>query len=491
MKHIFSLTYTSLRTNLMIRCISLVVMITAAMGCLLGIMRHENSSVLRMLEQEMISNHYFSEISHLQGQLLAYINTDYEEDAEQCRKIVEQCVSYAETLSNYYAHPQFDDQLHMALSLQEALELFLATPSSSSSHFYRQVTHIAKLIQNGERFLSRIEQQLIDENIRAFRRMQVLRTGMIAALAAAVLSLGLWFSYRIANRMVEPIEQLTDQVQKAESEFLSYRPEQKVSENSDEIAVLSHAFYSMITTLQTQTREKNEKIEMQQKLNELNFQNMQMKVHLAQSKLCITQALIHPHFLFNCLNTISSIEYLEGAVRSRKTTQLIATFLRDALSRVGSIVKIREELESIQRYVEIQKLRFGERIAYEAYVQDDCLDARIPAMSLQPIIENAIVHGIGRTPRDGRILLNISQKEERVHVHVYDSGRGISYAQIANIKEALQKNILDEGNPYIGLKSTMALLKSCFHEDVVLDLKSLEGQYTSVYLDFPLFLSDR
>ena len=55
--------------------------------------------------------------------------------------------------------------------------------------------------------------------------MQVLRTGMIAALAAAVLSLGLWFSYRIANRMVEPIEQLTDQVQKAESEFLSYRPE--------------------------------------------------------------------------------------------------------------------------------------------------------------------------------------------------------------------------------------------------------------------------
>lgn len=112
-------------------------------------------------------------------------------------------------------------------------------------------------------------------------------------------------------------------------------------------------------------------------------------------------------------------------------------------------------------------------------------------MSLQPIIENAIVHGIGRTPRDGRILLNISQKEERVHVHVYDSGRGISYAQITNIKEALQKNILDEGNPYIGLKSTMALLKSCFHEDVVLDLKSLEGQYTSVYLDFPLFLSDR
>lgn len=474
----------------MVRCVSLVIMMIAAMGCLLGIMRRENASVLQMLEHEMTSTHYFSEISHLQGQLLAYINTGYSEDADQCRKIAGQCVSYAETLADYYSHPQFDDQLHMALSLQETLERFLDSPGVNSELIYRQVTYIAELVQNSERYLTRIERQLIDRNIDTFRRLQILRTVMIMALTAAVLSLGLWFSYRIANRMVEPVEQLTRQVKKAETEFLSYEPEHKISENSEEITVLSHAFYSMITTLQEQTREKNEKIEMQQKLNELNFQNMQMKVHLAQSKLCITQALIHPHFLFNCLNTISSIEYLEGAVRSRKTTQLIATFLRDALSRVGSIVKIQDELESIDRYVEIQKLRFGEHITYHTCVQDDCLDARIPAMSLQPIIENAIVHGIGRSPHGGRILLTVSRKHDRVYVHVYDSGRGISPAQIADIKEALQKNILDEGNPYIGLKSTVTLLKSCFHEDVRLELKSLEEQYTSVYLDFPLFLSD-
>lgn len=491
MRNIFSHKYTKLRTSLIIHCLALVITIIAAMGCLFEIMKHENSAVLRILEQEMLSHHYFSEISHLQGQLLTYINTDCIEDADDCRKIAEQCVSYAETLSNYYKHPQFDDQLHMVLSLQKSLTIFLNSPNSSSSDLYLQVSHISKLILNSEHFLARIEQQLITENIRYFHHIRLLHTRMIVTLTIAVLSLGLWLSYRIANHIVEPIEYLTNQVKQAESEFLSYQLEQKISMNSDEISVLSRAFYSMITTLQKQTKEKNEKIEMQQKLNELNFQNMQMKVHLAQSKLCITQALIHPHFLFNCLNTISSMEYLEGAVRSREITQLIAIFLRDALSRVGNIIKIRDELESIQRYVEIQKLRFGERFTYETYVQDSCLDARIPAMSLQPIIENTFVHGMEHIHHDGRISLNISQKDNRIHIHIYDNGRGISPNQIINIKNSLQENMLDDGNQYIGLKSTIALLNSCFHEDVFLDLESIEGQYTCVYLDFPKFLIDK
>ena len=151
-----------------------------------------------------------------------------------------------------------------------------------------------------------------------------------------------------------------------------------------------------------------------------------MQAYLAQSEVCITQSLINPHFLFNCLNTISSMEYLEGAFQSREATQLVATFLRDALSRVGSIVTIREEMDHIQRYIEIQKLRFEERISYEIETEEECLEAQIPSMSLQPVIENAIVHGVGDQKKDGRVSLK-SEETRNASACLYGTTAGESH----------------------------------------------------------------
>ena len=482
----------SFRSNLILRCALLILMMTVAMGILFGEMRRENSSILQMLEYEMVYNDYFSGISDLRSQMLTYMNTSSAEDGASCRDAAEKCRQQAEQLAEYYRHPQFEDQKYMAASLVGAVEKFVSSREDEISKAYESAGHVISLILDSEQLLSRTERDLVNQNMEIFHGQENIRTVLLLLLIGAAFGSGVWLSFRIADRMVSPIERLTSQVRQAETEFLSFTPDgREDAVTSEELVLLSRSFYSMIHTLQEQTRAQNEQIEMERRLEELKFQNMQMKVYLAQSKLCITQALIHPHFLFNCLNTISSMEYLEGAVKSRKITQLIATFLRDALSRVGSIVCVREELESIQRYVDIQKLRYGERIACKMEVQELCLEARIPAMALQPIIENAYVHGVGDRKEDGLITIQIKEKQGRIFVNIFDNGRGLTQERIAEIKRLLEKETFEEGNRCIGLRSTIVLLKSCFRGDVGFNLASVPGQYTSVDLNFPLFLRER
>lgn len=476
----------SLRTDLIVRCMCLVVTMVLAMSGLFLIMRRENAQLRKMLEYKTLYNEYFAGISHLRITLLNYINTAHPDEAQLCSELANQCAKQAQVLERNYDHPQFTDQYYMALSLQKEVEDFLKSEESSKVQSYEKVDHMIELILNSEMFLTETEKTLMEKNLEMFDKEHTFWMAILVVIMMAAFIYGVWFSCKTADRTVKPLERLTEQVQKAEKEFLFYLPDKSdTSKDAGEMVVLSRAFYKMIDTIQAQTRAKNEQMETARKLEELKSQNMRMQVYLAQSEVCITQSLINPHFLFNCLNTISSMEYLEGAIQSREATQLVATFLRDALSRVGSIVCIREEMEHIQRYIEIQKLRFGERISYELNVGEDCMEAQIPSMSLQPVIENAIVHGVGDYKKDGRVILKVWRIDERIYVDVEDNGRGISPEQMKDIKATLCQEQLEEKNKYIGLRSTIVLLKSCFGEAFQFEIESKTGEYTRVDLKFP------
>ncbi len=492
MNGILRYRHRSLRMDLTVRCICLAAAMVLAMGGLFLIMRRENEQLRKMLEYKTLYNEYFAGISHLRITLLNYINTAHPDEAQLCTELAQQCAQQAQALERNYDHPQFTDQYHMALSLQKEVKNFLESEQGSTAQGYENLDHMIELILNSEMFLTETETALMEQNLQLFDQRHAMCMAALLSLMAAALVYGVWFSRKTADQTVKPLERLTEQVRKAEKEFLFYLPDKSdTSGDAGEIVVLSRAFYKMIGTIQTQTRAKNEQMETARKLEKLKSQNMRMQAYLAQSEVCITQSLINPHFLFNCLNTISSMEYLEGAFQSREATQLVATFLRDALSRVGSIVTIREEMDHIQRYIEIQKLRFEERISYEIETEEECLEAQIPSMSLQPVIENAIVHGVGDQKKDGRVSLKIRRNEERICVSVWDNGRGISPEQMEDIRKTLRRDQLEEKKKYIGLRSTVVLLRSCFGEEFRFEIHSRPGAYTCVDLEFPRIVNQR
>ncbi|MGR8949260.1 MAG: sensor histidine kinase [Gammaproteobacteria bacterium] len=137
----------------------------------------------------------------------------------------------------------------------------------------------------------------------------------------------------------------------------------------------------------------------------------------AGARLDALQARIRPHFLFNCMNTIASLTRTDPAT-AEKAIEDLSDLFRASMAKSQTMVSLREELELVKRYVYIESLRLGNRLAVDWTVDDACLDVHIPLLSIQPLIENAIYHGIEPLSEGGTIRLNVSRYGNKVEITV-------------------------------------------------------------------------
>jgi LytS/YehU family sensor histidine kinase len=171
-----------------------------------------------------------------------------------------------------------------------------------------------------------------------------------------------------------------------------------------------------------------------------------VRCRLAQARLQLLQAQLHPHFLFNTLHAISELVHEAPETADRMITSL-SDLLREAL-RATDIqeVPLRRELELLERYLEIQHARFGDRLHVEIDVDRNATDALVPHLILQPLVENAIRHGIGARAAHGRIRVAAARKDDTLKVVIEDDGRGIEQSDrevgtgvgLGNTRERLQ-----------------------------------------------------
>ncbi|HEX4645706.1 MAG TPA: histidine kinase, partial [Verrucomicrobiae bacterium] len=161
------------------------------------------------------------------------------------------------------------------------------------------------------------------------------------------------------------------------------------------------------------------------KYQEREWRASELEKRLAQAKLQALQMQLNPHFLFNTLHSISSLMHKDVEAADRMITRL-GDLLRAALA--GSDrqeVTLRQELEFLERYLEIEQTRFGDRLAVKLDVAPETLDARVPNLILQPLVENAIRHGIEPHARPGRIELSARRKAGELALNVCDNGGGL------------------------------------------------------------------
>jgi sensor histidine kinase YesM len=153
----------------------------------------------------------------------------------------------------------------------------------------------------------------------------------------------------------------------------------------------------------------------------------QLQASLAEARLRSVRSQLNPHFLFNTLNAISALA-LRGEKKSvARALARLTNLLRITLNeRYPQIISLAIELQLIDNYLEIQKLLFGDRLAIERKIHPDALNAMVPCMILQPLVENAIVHGISRCPGIGHITIEASRSFEVVYLRIVDSGPGFS-----------------------------------------------------------------
>jgi two-component system, LytTR family, sensor kinase len=151
----------------------------------------------------------------------------------------------------------------------------------------------------------------------------------------------------------------------------------------------------------------------------------QLEARLSEARLDALKMQLRPHFLFNTLNSISSLMYVDVDAADRMITRL-GDFLRLTIDGDGQqLIPLRQELEFIRRYLEIEQIRFEDRLRLEYDVDASLMDALVPSLVLQPLVENAIHHGIAPREEGGRVVIRASASGGQVILSVEDDGRGI------------------------------------------------------------------
>jgi two-component sensor histidine kinase len=203
------------------------------------------------------------------------------------------------------------------------------------------------------------------------------------------------------------------------------------------------------------------------------LQASQLESKLSQAQLQILEMQLQPHFLFNTLNGIMVLIKHEPDMASRMIARL-SEFLRLTLESAGEQeVTLRRELEYLNRYVQIEQLRFGDRLTVEQEVNPDVLDALVPNLILQPLVENAIKHGVSKRRGPAIIRVEAERDNGSLTIHVRDNGGGLHTQSGERIKEG------------IGLRNTRTRLQYLYGAAQGFDLSSPAKGGVDVRLTIP------
>lgn len=155
---------------------------------------------------------------------------------------------------------------------------------------------------------------------------------------------------------------------------------------------------------------------------------------VVETELEACRAQVSPHFLFNTLNAIAALTRRDPQ-RAHDTLVDFAELFRETLRSHGDLWTLREELEYVRRYVDLQSLRLGERLRVDYVIDDLPLETAIPVLIVQPLVENAIVHGIEPSRAGGRVSVSVRRVDDRIEIHVEDDGVGISAERLGQVLE--------------------------------------------------------
>ncbi len=159
-----------------------------------------------------------------------------------------------------------------------------------------------------------------------------------------------------------------------------------------------------------------------------------------KAEILSLQSQINPHFLYNTLEGIRSEAIINDDPEAAEMSEALANYFRYNISRKGDIVSLGEELDNVDNYISIQKRRFEERIRYEVVYHTDEKEARsalIPKLSLQPLVENSIYHGIEKRARGGWVAVHVTVTEKRLLIQVQDNGPGMDEETLKKIERRI------------------------------------------------------
>jgi signal transduction histidine kinase len=198
-----------------------------------------------------------------------------------------------------------------------------------------------------------------------------------------------------------------------------------------------------------------------------------LEARLAEAQLQVLRLQLHPHFLFNTLHTVSALMHKDLRAADRMLA-LLGDLLRDSFEKVGAQeVSLQQELAFLDRYLEIERTRFRDRLTVDLRIDPEALDAEVPNLLLQPLVENAIRHGIGRRQEAGRIEIEAERRCDRLEIRIRDNGPGLPEGPETALRTG------------VGLANTAARLEQLYPASHRFELRNRAEGGLEVALEIP------
>jgi len=231
----------------------------------------------------------------------------------------------------------------------------------------------------------------------------------------------------------------------------------------------------------------------------LDKQNV-IQLSTKQAEFLALQNQINPHFLYNTLEAIRGDALCAGLENIAEITEALSTFFRYTITETGNLVTLENELENVENYFMIQQYRFGEKLKMEIHLPDgemDVLQLQFPKLTLQPIIENAIFHGLEGKAEGGTIIIDVETTPDKVLVSIRDDGVGIQEEALEGINKKLDHVSVSyvsedkKKRDSIALNNVCRRIKLLFGEEYGIHIFSMVDMGTDVRISIPIIKSQR
>lgn len=304
---------------------------------------------------------------------------------------------------------------------------------------------------------SLMPQELLKKNQKALTA-NLLLIAAIMIIAAAVLT---WI---LSHNLTRPLDDLMRTMKKIKGGDTSLRA---VVQNRDEIGMLGQNLNEMLD-----------------RIEELGEKERRVTYLLGQAKYNALQAQINPHFLYNTLETMSSIAQIRDCPEVSRLSMSLSNIFRYSLNMKDHFSTVSKEIMHLKNYCYVMEVRVQDSIRYVYNIEDEILQKEIPRLSLQPLVENALNHGLRNKRGDKEVRITGKRENDRFLLCIADNGVGMDAREFNRKLQEYDVQYVEQGNS-IGLYNINVRLKMLYGKEYGLRIESVPGEGTKVYMAIP------
>lgn len=329
---------------------------------------------------------------------------------------------------------------------------------------------VAKLLTTSKRVFFQVPQKkynmdayslmprsLLVQNQKALTK-NLIFIALIMIIAAAILTI------LVSRGLTKPLDKLMQTIERIKGGETHLRVD---VHNKDEVGILGQSFNEMLDQMEV-----------------LISQEYETKLLLNRAEYKALQAQINPHFLYNTLDTMSSIAQIQNCPEVSGLSQSLSNIFRYSLDMKNPFSTVAKEIVHLKNYIYVMNVRMRDNVKYTFDIDETVLQDTVPRISIQPLVENALNHGLRNTRGEKEIVVCAQVREGNLWISVQDNGVGMDAAKVNEILEKNDINLVEKGSS-IGLNNINARMKMLYGREYGIHVESEVGKGTRIYLKIP------